>query len=196
MTKVNEQLKNSNHKKKKISIDQFQLFTMALPIIIAVIIFCYLPMCGVVIAFKDFKFNKGIFGSDWVGLRNFYFFFKSTDCVRVVRNTLLYNTAFIVLGTTVSVMFAVLLSNLTNKKMLKFYQGTMFLPYFLSWVVVSYMAMTFLNYQNGVFNGIIQKLGGVPVSWYNTPKYWPAILIFFNIWKSAGYNSLMGTSKN
>lgn len=178
-------------RKKRIQIGQVQLFTMALPIIIALIIFCYLPMFGIVIAFKDFKFDKGILGSDWVGLKNFYFFFQSSDFVRVVRNTLLYNTAFIIFSTTVSVSLAVMLSHIGRKRLVKFYQSAMFLPNFLSWVVVSFMAMTFFNYQNGIFNIMIQKLGGEAVSWYNTPKYWPFILVFFNVWKGAGYNSLI-----
>ena len=182
---------SKNLKHRRIQIEQVQLFTMALPIIIALIIFCYLPMFGIVIAFKDFKINKGILGSSWVGLKNFAFFFQSTDCWRVVRNTLLYNTAFIILNTFFSVSFAIALSNMRKKGLLKFYQSAMFLPYFLSWVIVSFMALAFLNYNNGIFNSVIEKMGGDPVSWYNTPKYWPFILIFFNVWKGAGYNSLI-----
>lgn len=176
---------------KRMSVDQLQLFTMTVPIIIALIIFCYIPMFGVVIAFKDFKISRGIFGSEWVGLKNFMFFFQSTDCWRVVRNTLLYNTAFIILNTFFSVFFAVALSHMSNKKVMKAYQSAMFIPYFLSWVIVSFMALSFLNYNNGILNVIIKKLGGEPISWYNTPKYWPVILIFFNVWKGAGYNSLI-----
>ena len=178
-------------KRKKIPIDQAELFIMSLPIIIALIIFCYIPMFGVIMAFKDFKINLGIFGSQWVGLKNFEFFFKSSDCVRVIRNTLLYNTAFIILNTFFSVSFAIALSYMTQRKILKFYQSAMFIPYFLSWVIVSFMAMTFLNYNSGLLNSFIKRLGLEPVSWYNEPKYWPAILIFFNVWKGAGYNSLI-----
>lgn len=178
-------------RRKRIQIGQVQLFTMALPIIIALIIFCYLPMFGIIIAFKDFKFDRGIFGSEWVGFKNFYFFFQSSDFVRVVRNTLLYNTAFIIFSTAVSVSLAIMLSHIGRKRFVKFYQSAMFLPNFLSWVVVSFMAMTFFNYQNGILNIIIQRFGGEPVSWYNTPEYWPVILIFFNVWKGAGYNSLI-----
>lgn len=185
----------SNHKtvqkRKKISIDQIQLFVMSIPIIVALIIFCYIPMFGVVIAFKDFKINQGILGSAWVGFKNFAFFFQSSDCWRVVRNTLLYNTAFIILNTFFSVSFAIALSYMTKKGLLRFYQSAMFLPYFLSWVIVSFMALTFLNYNNGIFNVVLRKMGIEPISWYNTPKYWPVILIFFNVWKGAGYNSLI-----
>ena len=183
--------KQIRKKRKRIRKDEVQFFTMALPIIIALIIFCYIPMFGTVIAFKDFKFSKGILGSDWIGLKNFEFFFRSSDFTRVVRNTLLYNTAFIVIGTVVSVALAILLSSITRKRAVKFYQGAMLLPHFLSWVVVSFMAMTFLNYQNGIFNIFLQKHGMEAISWYNTPKYWPFILIFFNVWKTAGYNSLI-----
>jgi putative aldouronate transport system permease protein len=164
---------------------------MALPGVLALLVFSYLPMAGIVIAFKRFKANLGFFGSPWVGLQNFRFFFESQDAWRITRNTLAYNAAFIVLGLVISVIFALMLFELTNKAALKFYQTVFFFPYFLSWVVVGYVLYAFLHTEFGLLNGLIRALGGTEVQWYITPRYWPAILIFMNLWKTVGYFSVI-----
>lgn len=170
---------------------QLELFIMSLPTIILLFIFCYIPMFGIVLAFKDYKINLGILGSPWIGLENFKFFFSSNDAFRIVRNTLGYNFVFILLGNIVHVIFAIFLSIITSRKALKVYQTTMFLPYFLSWVAVAYMALTFLDFNNGMFNNILKAFGQQPVSWYSEPSKWPPIIVCFNLWKGMGYQTLV-----
>lgn len=148
-------------------------------------------MFGIVLAFKDYKINLGILGSPWIGLENFKFFFSSNDAFRIVRNTLGYNFVFILLGNIVHVIFAIFLSIITSRKALKVYQTTMFLPYFLSWVAVAYMALTFLDFNNGMFNNILKAFGQQPVSWYSEPSKWPPIIVCFNLWKGMGYQTLV-----
>ncbi|MGN0178006.1 MAG: ABC transporter permease [Monoglobaceae bacterium] len=170
----------------------FEYLIMVLPGFVQIILFNYLPLFGLVIAFKSIDYRKGIFGSPWVGLKNFEFLFKNPDVFVVVRNTLLYNLAFIVLGLVIPVLFAILLSQIRNKFLPKLYQSIMFLPHFLSWVIVSYVVLALLDYNMGMINNtIIKAFGGEAVKWYQTPKYWPFILIFVHTWKIAGYNSVM-----
>jgi putative aldouronate transport system permease protein len=164
---------------------------MALPGVLLLFVFSYMPMAGIVIAFKRFRANLGFFGSPWVGLQNFRFFFESQDAWRITRNTLAYNAAFIVLGLVISVIFALMLFELTNKAALKFYQTVFFFPYFLSWVVVGYVLYAFLHTQFGLLNGLLRALGGKEVQWYISPGYWPAILVFMNLWKTVGYFSVI-----
>ena len=174
---------------------------MALPAVAFLFIFNYLPMAGIIIAFKRFRVNLGFFRSPWVGFANFDFFFKSQDAWRITRNTLAYNTAFIVLGLVVSVMFALMLYEITRRGMVKFYQTVFFFPYFLSWVVIGYTLYAFLNMRLGILNTLIVAAGGERMQWYTTPGYWPAILTFMNLWKTIGYFSviyyagLMGINK-
>lgn len=171
--------------------DQLTILSMALPVIILLIVFCYLPMGGLVMAFKDYKPVKGILGSAWCGLDNFKFFFRSSDAFRVIRNTLLYNLGFIFIGMVAAIFIAIMLSMITNKISIKTLQTTLFLPYFLSAVVIAFMAICFLDYKSGLLNVFIKNHGGTAVSWYSEPKYWPVILIIVNVWKTAGYNSLV-----
>ena len=187
--------KNKNitpvRKKKKLITMQMQFLLLALPAVILIFVFNYLPMSGIVIAFKNFKFSRGIFGSEWVGLENFKFFFKSSDAFRVIRNTLTYNFCFIVADMIFPVAFAIFLSNIRKKFAVKGYQTAIFLPYFLSWVVISYMTLSFFDYNSGMFNMILQKCGKAPVSWYSETKYWPFIFIIFHVWKNIGYKTLV-----
>ena len=171
--------------------DQLELFSMMFPVYLQVFIFCYIPMAGAVVAFKRYKVSKGIFGSPWCGLDNFKFFFKSMDAGRVIRNTLGYNTVFIILGIICAVFVAVLLSMIRSRKSLKFFQTTMLFPHFMSWVVVAYMLVTFLDYKHGMVNSFLVKLGLEKISWYYEPKYWPFFLVAIYLWKTIGYNSLV-----
>ena len=185
----------SDYKKKKRKLrepkSQIELLVMAIPAIVLLFIFCYIPMVGLVLAFKNYKIGLGIMGSPWVGIANFKFFFESSDAVRVIRNTLGYNAMFIVFGTIVQIILAIMLSIVTNKKALKFYQTSMFLPYFLSWVAVAYMALTLLDFNSGVFNTALRGLGMDPVSWYSEASKWPPIIVVANIWKMSGYQILV-----
>lgn len=169
------------------------LFVMMLPGIIILIINNYIPMFGVIIAFKKYRFQgsfiNSLIKSKFVGFQNFEFFLKTPYAWQMTRNTLLYNFVFITLGLIIPVACAIALSELRNKGLSKFYQSIVFLPYFLSWIVVSYLAYSLLSIENGFINkSILAPLGIEPVSWYSEPKYWPPILVFFQLWKYTGYN--------
>lgn len=172
-----------------------ELLTLALPGFIWFLIFAYIPMFGVVIAFKKFRINgsflKSLVTSKWVGLDNFKFLFKSSDAWVITRNTVLYNLVFIVLGIVLPVCVAIMVNELLNKKLAKFYQSAMFLPYFLSWVVVSYALFAFLSPEQGYVNGILKNTGKEGISWYSMPKYWPWIIILMSQWKGIGYNTVV-----
>ena len=180
---------------KKVIRNRFMLL-MILPGTIWFLIFAYLPMFGTVLAFKDFRispdgFFASVFNSEWVGFKNFEYLFTTNDAYIITRNTILYNLAFIILGLVFAVGFAIMLSELVNKRTAKVYQTGMFLPHFLSWVIISYFAFTFLSVDKGTLNQIITYFGGEPISWYAEAKYWPFILVFVGIWKGVGYNSVI-----
>ena len=171
--------------------DNFELFVFTLPAIISLAIFHYWPLAGNIMAFKDYKYAKGIFGSDWNGLKNFEYFFTSQDAVRITRNTILYNSAFIVVGIACAVIVALLLYQITTRGAIKLYQTVMILPRFLSWVIVSYIVYILLSPTSGVLNGILNAVGKSGVQWYGTTKPWPYILIFSNLWKHVGLDSII-----
>ena len=137
------------------------------------------------------NFFESLITSKFVGLDNFKFLFSSGDAWIILRNTVLYNAAFIILGVVLPVIVAMLLNELRNKGMAKIYQSSMFLPYFLSWVVVSYCVFAFLNPEKGYFNSIIQQFGGEGISWYTEKGLWPFIIIFMSQWKGIGYNTVV-----
>ncbi len=171
--------------------DNLTLNLMALPGIIAVLTFCYLPMVGVVMAFKNFNSNLGIFGSPWVGLDNFKFFFMSDDFGLLMRNTLGYSIVFLVTTNIAAILFSVMCYNIRSTKLLKYYQTTAVLPTFMSMVLVSYIVYVFLSPTTGVFNNILKSVGLEPVMWYSDGRYWPFILTITNLWKGVGYASLL-----
>ena len=167
------------------------LLLMLLPAVIYVILFNYIPMGGIVLAFKKYNYIDGIFKSPWNGLNNFKFFFNSGQAFTVTRNTLLYNTAFIIINNILQLTVAILLVEIKNKYFVKAAQSIMFLPYFISWVVVSVISFNFLSYDYGVVNKLIAFLGGEKVNIYNIPYIWPVIIIFFNAWQNVGYGSIL-----
>ena len=170
----------------------FALLSMLLPGTAALLLFSYVPMAGIIIAFKDINYAKGILGSPWIGFKNFEFFIKTPDAWLITRNAILYNAAFIVLGTVAAVGVAVLLDGLRTKKTSRFYQGVMFLPYFFSWIVISTLAFSFLSADLGFFNKVLLPAFGVArVNWYIEPVYWPFIIVFTNLWKYTGYGSVV-----
>ncbi|EGT3614939.1 sugar ABC transporter permease [Clostridium perfringens] len=172
-----------------------ELLLLTIPGAIWFLVFAYLPMFGVVVAFKRWRIHGGFFESlmksEWVGFDNFKFLFQSSDAWLITKNTVLYNIVFIILGIVLPVTLAILLNELLNKKLAKFYQSSMFLPYFLSWVVVSYCLYAFLSPEKGYVNGIITSMGGKGISWYTEPKYWPFIIIFMSQWKAVGYGTVV-----
>ena len=164
---------------------------MGSPGLLLLIIFSYLPMFGVIIAFKDFRANLGIFGSDWVGFKNFDFLFRSPALARITTNTLMLNALFIFTGLIAAVGLALLLNEVRLKIAARAYQTVVFFPYFISWVIVGYFSFALLNSDNGLINRTIEATGGEGVAWYSSPKYWPWILMLTNIWKGVGYGSVI-----
>ena len=166
------------------------LLLLALPGILFLFVFNYLPMSGVFIAFKNINYSKGIFGSDWVGFDNFRFFFSSGDFFRITRNTLLLNLSFIAAVLIVSISFSLILFEL-SRKAVKVYQTALFVPYLLSWVIISYVVYIFLNNDYGVINNILKSFGHEPVNWYFEASYWPGILMLSYLWKWSGYYTII-----
>lgn len=164
---------------------------MLLPAVLYTLIFAYYPMTGIVMAFKKYNYAGGIWGSPWNGFQNFKFFFQSGQAGIVTRNTVLYNLLFIIVGTFTQVAVAVFLTEIHGKRFCKISQSMMFLPYFISWVVVGVMAFNIFSSDYGLLNRLITALGGEKIPFYTTPKAWPFILLFFNIWKGVGYGSVM-----
>lgn len=164
---------------------------MLAPAVIYTLIFCYYPMTGVVMAFKKYNYEGGIWGSPWNGLENFKFFFKSGQAGIVTRNTVLYNILFIVVGTVTQIAVAIFLTEVRNKRFRKISQSMMFLPYFISWVIVGVMAFNIFSSDFGFINSIRMSLGMEKYSFYTEPQAWPFILLLFNIWKGVGYGSVM-----
>ncbi|MFD2215650.1 ABC transporter permease [Metabacillus endolithicus] len=161
---------------------------MMLPGLIYLLINNYLPMFGMIIAFKDINFTKGILGSDWVGLKNFEYLFKTSDAWIITRNTILYNGSFILISTVVALSLAVLLNEIRRGIFSKFYQSIILLPNLMSMVVISYLVFSFLSIDTGFFNKtILPNFGLDPISWYNEPEYWPFILPIVSTWKEAGF---------
>ncbi|ODJ75007.1 sugar ABC transporter permease [Brochothrix thermosphacta] len=172
------------------------LIFMALPGFIWMIFFFYIPVLGNIVAFKDFRYSPDGFlaslkNSPWIGFDNFKFLFSSSDAYLITRNTLLYNIAFILIGLVCAILFAVVLSEIRSRKMIKIYQTSMLLPYFLSWVIIGYFVYAFLSPDKGLLNSMITSFGGEAINWYNEPKYWSFILIVLGVWKSVGYSSII-----
>ncbi len=167
------------------------LLLMALPVILYVIVFCYLPMSGIVLAFKQFDYAQGIFGSPWCGFKNFRFFFISGQAAVVMRNTVLYNIAFIIVNNIVEITVAIFISEIGGRWFKKITQGAMFLPTFISWVVVSAFVYNIFSYDFGAFNHLLRSMGGEPVDIYSQSTLWIFIIIFLNSWKHVGYGSVV-----
>ncbi len=172
---------------KRRNINPFMYIMMA-PGLIYLFINNYVPMFGMFIAFKSIDYSKGVFRSDWAGLKNFKFLFQTSDAFATTRNTILYNAAFIIIGTILSILLAIFLNELVFTKLKGIYQTVFLLPQLLSMVIVSYLVFAFLSIENGFFNKtLFPALGFDPVSWYSAPEYWPAILIIVNQWKNTGF---------
>lgn len=174
------------------------LLTMVAPGAIWLLLLRYLPMGGIILAFKNYKiypkdptFLNNLIHSKWVGLDNFKFLFTTGDSWVMIRNTLAYNIVFIILGMIIPVAFAIMMSELSKKFVAKTYQTLMFFPYFLSWVVVSYFLNAFIDAQYGLIPMAQRAAGETAVSWYTTPGPWPYIIVFANLWKNVGYSTVL-----
>lgn len=180
-------------KKRRVQLKRiWPFYLMVLPGLIYLFINNYLPMFGIIIAFKDMNFTKGIFKSDWCGFDNFRFLFGTKDAWSITRNTICYNVAFFIIGTVMAILLAIAISEVASKFASKTYQTLILLPYLMSWVVISYLAFAFLSGENGYLNKtLFPALGLKPVSWYQDKTYWPFILIFVNTWKNVGYSMII-----
>lgn len=177
---------------KKSLRDNLELGVLTLPALILFVIFCYIPMYGVIIAFKHYTYTGGILGSKWCNFDNFKFFFTSQDAWLVTRNTVGYGILFLLTGTVASIVIALLAYEIGDcKGATKFYQTSMTLPRFMSWVVVGYIVYIMFDPIKGVANTLITSLGGKTISWYTDVNAWPYILTVVNLWKNVGMNSLL-----
>lgn len=164
------------------------LLIMMLPGLIYLLINNYLPMFGLIIAFKDINYAKGILASDWIGFKNFEYLFSTRDAFVITRNTILYNGGFIILNTVLAIGVAIMLNEVKNKLAKSFYQSVILLPFLISMVIVSYLGFAFLSEDAGYLNNtILPMLGLDSVSWYSEAKYWPYILTLTNMWKGVGF---------
>jgi putative aldouronate transport system permease protein len=175
-----------------------QLSLMTVPVVVWYVLFCYLPLFGIAFAFKDFtpkpgqSLLKNLFvNSRWSGLENFSFLFRNPQSGAILLNTLFYNVIFLVAGIVIPVMFAILLTEVHQKRFKGLVQMILVLPYFLSWVIVSYCAYGFLASDHGQINAVLRALGLTSVQWYQSPQYWRGILILTGIWKSCGYSLII-----
>lgn len=195
-------IQQKKKKRGKIRVDDLQLFALSLPTTIWYLLFCYIPMFGILIAFKKYKVAPGkgflwslIHNSPWCGLNNFKFLFSSNmkTTVAMFRNTVGYNIVFIVLNIVIPVALAILISHLYSKRLAKVCQTAIFLPHFLSWVVVGYFVYAFLATNEGLVNNVLISMGINPIRWYQKEAigYWPFILVFLNVWKNMGYNMIV-----
>lgn len=167
------------------------LFLMAAPALIWLLLFSYVPMAGLIIAFQDYRFDKGILHSAWVGFNNFRFLVSTGDGVRMTVNTLGLNALFIVSEMAASILVAIFLYRIQRHFLSRFYQSALFFPYFISWVIVGVFVYALLNADTGMVNQVLTSLGLATVNWYSEPNYWPAILTLVNLWKSVGFWSLI-----
>ncbi len=167
------------------------LLLMLLPAVVYVITFSYIPMGGIIVAFKRFSFTKGFLGSPWCGLENFRFLFISDKLWPLMRNTLLYNIAFITVGIILEVGFAIIVNELGSKWFKKVFQSFMFLPFFISWVVVLAIVDAIFGYDSGIINNLLQSLGMERFNVYVNAAPWPFLLVFFKAWKQTGYGSIV-----
>ena len=186
---------NMNKAKRKWSKDDTQLAILAFPTALWYLLFCYLPMFGIIIAFKEYRITGGflesIIRSRTIGVENFRVLFSNPDIWFVIRNTLAYNIVFITLGIVLPVALAIVIFELRNKIAAKVYQTVLFVPYFLSWVVVSALVWAFLSYDMGLINMALGALGIESRHWYMEPSFWPPFLIFMNFWKTIGYSMII-----
>ncbi len=167
-------------------------YLMFLPGAIYLLINNYLPMAGLVVAFKQYNVRKGIFGSAWCGLKNIRFLFATPDAWVITRNTIFYNASFIIINTVLGIMFAIFICDTINKRMQKIYQSAILFPFLMSAVILSYIVYAFLSQSTGIVNNtILPALGLDAVNWYSEARYWPFLLVFINTWKSIGYGSLI-----
>ncbi len=170
----------------------WRLHVLALPAFLSLLAFSYAPMFGVVLAFQKYSIQGGFFGSEWIGFKNFEFLFQTSDAWRITRNTVLYNVAFILVNTSLSVILAMLFNELYIRRLAKTLQTLIILPNFLSMAVVAIIAYAFLKSgSSGVLNQVVNAFGGKMRDWYMYKPAWPFLLVFINAWRGVGYGSIV-----
>jgi len=195
--KTGQPLAVNRPKRNRLTRDDLELSLLGLPAFIWYVLFCYLPMFGLIIAFKQYKifprqsFLYNLFHSEFVGFKNFSFFIHNNAFAMLLRNTLLYNIVFIILGIVIPVTLAVMINELYSKRASKTYQTLMFFPYFLSWVVAAYFLFAFLDPDYGTLNRVIMFFGGEPHRWYSEATYWPLFFVILKVWKGTGYGMVV-----
>lgn len=164
---------------------------MLIPAFLFFLINNYLPMAGIYLAFTKFNFRGGIFGSPFIGLKNFEFLFNSNILIELTRNTLLYNAAFILINNVMQIFMAILITQMRGRYFKKTAQTLIFLPYFVSMVILGAFTYNLFNYEYGVINTLLKNMGIKPVDIYGMVNAWPVILVLFNLWKGLGYGSVV-----
>lgn len=183
---------NSLIQKKSRRVNTLSMLLIALPGILYLIINSYIPMGGLFIAFKNYKYNLGIWESDWCGLENFRFLFVSNDAWIITRNTLLYNAAFIAIGTVAALAVAILLYELGQTIRAKFFQSALLFPHLISWIIAAYLFYALLNSSTGFISKTVLPFFGIEsFDLYAEKKYWPFILLFTYLWKHTGYTAIV-----
>ncbi len=167
------------------------LLIMCFPAVIFFVVFNYCPLPGVYIAFTNYNFRDGIFASPFVGLKNFEFLIKSGQLWLLTKNTILYNLVFIILGNVLQITLAIMLNEIQNRWFKKLSQTIMFLPYFISTVLIGAIMFNILNYDTGALNTLIRQTGGDPVKIYSMAGLWPFIIVFCQMWQQTGYGSVV-----
>ncbi|MDF2926441.1 MAG: transporter permease subunit [Paenibacillaceae bacterium] len=178
-------------RQKRILWETLEISILALPGVLYFFIFHYLPMFGLTLAFKDYRYDQGILGSKWIGLKNFTFFFQSDQAWRVTRNTVAYSATFTILGIIAALTVALLLFEVVNRSCIKIYQTAMILPSFMSWVMVAFIFYIILNPTSGLIAQIRSFFGWEPINFYNVARYWPPILVSADLWKTVGMSSII-----
>lgn len=190
-TKTSTKTLNSTKSMKRDRVTQMKLWSFCIIPILLIVLFCYIPMVGIIIAFKDYRYDKGIFGSPWVGFKNFKFFFESNEFFRITWNTLSMNLVFIVVGIACAVLVAVMLFEIRSRLKVKTFHTILITPHFVSWVIVAYVVYGFLNPEYGLVNQMLAKLGMEKIQFYSIPGVWPVILLISFIWKHVGMDSVL-----
>ena len=194
MTRVNTAISPDLRRRKSVfqkAADSRTLILMCLPAILFFFVFSYLPMPGSYVAFTRFDYGKGIFASEFIGLRNFQFLFKSGQLLLLLRNTVLYNLAFIIVGNFLQLTFAILLNEVQSRRYKKTTQSMMFLPYFISPVLVSLIVYNLINYDFGFISSLMRSTGAVMPKLYSSAGAWPFIIILVHLWQSTGYGTVI-----
>lgn len=184
---MGKHLKNLGHEFGK----NRPLFFMIAPAVIFVFVFSYVPMSGMVLAFKNYRYDRGVFGSAWSGLENFRYLFRSGTGWLITRNTILYNLLNLLTSQFLAVIIAIFITEIRAKLFKRITQSIIFLPYFISWIIVGTFVYAIFNYETGLINNILQSLGLTAYNSYGHPEIWPIIICAFNAWKWCGYNSVI-----